>query len=174
MISRILLPDHLVAHMFAEQRCDQCGKTERFIRVSLFHVCRLNSNLVINYRWQCECGAQGPFRIEMPFLFFGFLIASSVVQEAGRRRSPHTRMIRPRSTGVFQLYIDDFEKTLREWELGPWTPWTAEERERSAAEDNRPSRPSELDQLKFGMTAADWELFLKRLGLDGMMDGPPF
>ena len=172
---RLILPAHILCHFFGHVICDRCGRTPELLTLALASVRRVNHAIDLNYRWECSCGCRGPMRVELPFLFFGFLVGVYAFLDASRGRIRHQIVVRPGPSDLLGYQAHQFEEAMAAWKKATAPSSHTNESAASSEVETTSPGPDEFDFLKFGMNWTEWENFLRRLGFENNGPSkPPF
>jgi hypothetical protein len=164
-VKKLLLNHHCQPHWASSWQCKHCGQSGDPIRL-LFPDLRREQNIVVlTYPVICQCGRRGSLRVELPILLFGIVLARLVIMDAKRGRHRGEIDLKPGKTAAFRRCAADFEQAIVEFAeqaLG----FPRDESESPDAKCARWTGLSDVDRLKFDMSVAEWQAFLRRLGVD--------
>lgn len=145
--------------------CKKCHQRTQQVRVLFPDVQREKNVVRLRYPIICQCGGRGSFKVELPVLFFGFILARVVLLETFRRRHQGEVDITPGDSRLFRDYVADFEQALVEFaEKALGLPCD------DVAEAIGGPGLTDMDRVRMGMSVQEWKEFLRRLGHDGGAD----
>jgi hypothetical protein len=160
MISRMILPNFIVSQFVPQRACILCERSDLPFTVLAPSFAWKQDWIELNYPLRCPCGGAGHIPVQLPVLFFGFLLANVAVFDASRmQRSKATMTVQAsRSSELMREITHRFRRLMGDCkcrhkcvQVGDLELW-------------RDLAVSPHDRERFGFNSEEWQHFLRRLG----------
>lgn len=151
MASKLVFLSWIVAHLASRYRCRKCSLADQSRIVHYPAITRCGDQVELRFPTQCGCGQSGSFRVRLPLLLFGYLLAWQAISEADKRTrtSVASMKVMSHESQLFPRLVKEYMQLISHLPTGA------------------PGEPSPADQIAFNLDDAEWEKFLKRMGIDG-------
>ena len=162
MISRMILPNFIVSQFIPPAACEKCGRSDLSFTVLAPQFAWKGERVELNYPLRCPCGGVGHIPVQLPTLFFGYILANIAIIDAARmRRSKAMMTVRASSDNkILEQIVGRFNWLMQPCNCAHKFIQTSElDFLRNAAAIQR-------DRKKFGFDQDEWAQFMRRLGFD--------
>lgn len=151
MATRLIFPNWLIAHFAARFTCSKCGHSDGTMTVHYPFITRRGDQVELRFPTRCACGQAGSFRVRLPLLLFGFLLAWLVLIDADQRarNSVATLPVLAHKSPLFRRLVGEYMQLISRLPAGA------------------PAEPSAADQVALELGDDEWAQFLKRMGFNG-------
>jgi len=154
MASRLVLPNFVVGHFFRPRTCRRCKRLIQHPFVRHPTVELRGNALHLRYPGRCGCGCHFTIHIQMPVLFFGYLLTRFLVLDNDKkaRRSRSDMGISPGECSLVNDFAVRYQQLLSE--------------QLTIDTDDL----TELDRCRFALDDDEWKDFRRRMGFDLRQD----